>query len=101
MLCAGPWRTGRHLGRAWRGCGRPVQSTVADHRRQIRSRRGGGRRAESDDEDEPQGPLKLAIVGRPTAGKSTLIKRMLGEERLLPGPEEGDTRNSNDGAWRR
>ncbi len=45
--------------------------------------------------------LKLAIVGRPNAGKSTLINRMLGEDRLLVGPEAGITRDSIavDWAW--
>jgi GTP-binding protein len=46
------------------------------------------------DEDRPTGPLKLAIVGRPNAGKSTLINAMLGEDRLLTGPEAGITRDS-------
>ena len=55
-----------------------------------------------DDEDEeaPGGrSLKVAIVGRPNAGKSTLINRMLGEDRLLVGPEAGITRDSISLDW--
>ncbi|WP_375197105.1 ribosome biogenesis GTPase Der [Sphingobium sp.] len=44
-------------------------------------------------------PLKLAIVGRPNAGKSTLINRLLGENRLLTGPEAGITRDSIAVDW--
>ncbi|MXP08731.1 ribosome biogenesis GTPase Der [Pseudoblastomonas halimionae] len=51
------------------------------------------------EEDEPLGPLKLAIVGRPNAGKSTLINRLLGEDRLLTGPEAGVTRDSIAVDW--
>ena len=56
---------------------------------------------EPDDDDEPEegGPLKLAIVGRPNAGKSTLVNRMLGEERMITGPEAGITRDSISLAW--
>jgi GTPase len=39
-------------------------------------------------------PLKLAIVGRPNAGKSTLLNRLLGEDRMLVGPEPGLTRDA-------
>lgn len=47
-------------------------------------------------------PLRIAVVGRPNAGKSTLINRLLGEERLLTGPEAGITRDSIgvDFLWR-
>ena len=44
-------------------------------------------------------PLKLAIVGRPNAGKSTLINRLLGEERMLTGPEAGITRDAIAIPW--
>ena len=52
-----------------------------------------------DDEDEEGAPLKLAIVGRPNAGKSTLVNRMLGEDRMITGPEAGITRDSISLNW--
>jgi GTP-binding protein len=39
-------------------------------------------------------PIRIAVVGRPNSGKSTLINRLLGEERLLTGPEAGITRDA-------
>ena len=52
---------------------------------------------EATDEEVPTGPkrpIKVAVLGRPNAGKSTLINRLLGEDRLLTGPEAGITRDS-------
>ncbi len=54
---------------------------------------------EEDGEDEAEGPLKLAIVGQPNVGKSTLINRLLGEDRLLTGPEPGVTRDAIAVDW--
>lgn len=45
-------------------------------------------------EENDDRPLKLAIVGRPNAGKSTLINQLLGEQRVITGPEAGLTRDS-------
>ncbi|MBX4888327.1 ribosome biogenesis GTPase Der [Rhizobium bangladeshense] len=58
----------------------------------------------ADGEDEEPAydetkPLRVAIVGRPNAGKSTLINRFLGEDRLLTGPEAGITRDSISVEW--
>ncbi len=50
--------------------------------------------AESEQVAEADRPLKLAIIGRPNAGKSTLLNRLLGEERMITGPEPGLTRDA-------
>jgi GTPase len=60
--------------------------------------------AASDDEDieeeaPPDRPLRLAIVGRPNAGKSTLINTLIGSDRLLTGPEAGITRDAIAVDW--
>ena len=59
-------------------------------------------REDTDDGEQeagPDAPLKIAIVGRPNAGKSTLVNRMLGEERMITGPEAGITRDSISLDW--
>jgi GTP-binding protein len=54
--------------------------------------------ADEDDADAPPAesarPIRVAVVGRPNAGKSTLVNHLLGEERLLTGPEAGITRDA-------
>jgi GTPase len=57
--------------------------------------------ATSADEEQRDGeqppapsPIRIAVVGRPNSGKSTLVNRLLGEERLLTGPEAGITRDA-------
>ncbi len=54
---------------------------------------------EEEDEESPDAPLKLAVVGRPNAGKSTLINKLLGQDRLITGPEAGITRDSIAIEW--
>jgi GTP-binding protein len=60
---------------------------------------------ESDESGEPESesearPLRLAIVGRPNVGKSSLLNRLIGEERSLTGPEAGITRDAVLAQWR-
>ncbi len=45
-------------------------------------------------------PIRLAIIGRPNVGKSTLVNKLLGEERMLTGPEPGITRDAVETEWR-
>ena len=63
-----------------------------------------GEENESDmDEDKPQSlkkrPIQVAIVGRPNVGKSTLVNALLGDERMLTGPEAGLTRDAISSRW--
>ena len=54
---------------------------------------------DQEEEDAADDSLQLAIVGRPNVGKSTLVNQLLGEERMLTGPEAGITRDSIAIPW--
>jgi GTP-binding protein len=63
----------------------------------------GMQSGEPDEEtewDDPLKPLRVTIIGRPNAGKSTLVNRLIGENRLLTGPEAGITRDSISVEWK-
>ncbi len=50
--------------------------------------------ADEEADEDPSRPIRIAVIGRPNAGKSTLVNRLLGEDRMLTGPEAGITRDS-------
>ena len=54
---------------------------------------------QADDDEGPDRPIHLAIIGRPNAGKSTLVNALLGEDRMLTGPEAGITRDAIGIDW--
>ncbi|HRD27142.1 MAG TPA: ribosome biogenesis GTPase Der [Caulobacter sp.] len=61
-----------------------------------------GYAAEFGEDEEPDAadkPILIAIVGRPNAGKSTLVNRLIGEDRMLTGPEAGITRDAISVEW--
>jgi GTP-binding protein len=54
---------------------------------------------EDEDAKDADKPIRIAVVGRPNAGKSTLVNRLIGEDRLLTGPEAGITRDAIPVDW--
>jgi GTP-binding protein len=93
---------------AWElGLGQPIPIS-AEHGDGLGDRRVAlaAHGADAEDEDDAEGsatrPIKVAIVGRPNAGKSTLVNQLIGQERLLTGPEAGITRDAIaiDWTWR-
>jgi GTP-binding protein len=71
----------------------------APHEDERRDDPAGESEEDAAPDDVPAGPLKLAVVGRPNAGKSTLINKLIGEQRLVVGPEAGITRDSIAIPW--
>jgi GTP-binding protein len=71
----------------------------------VRARKGEETTEESEESEDADAvarrPLRVAIVGRPNAGKSTLVNALLGEDRMITGPEPGLTRDAvaSDFAW--
>jgi GTP-binding protein len=59
-----------------------------------------GEEQEEQDEDYTSRPLRLALVGRPNVGKSSLFNRLLGDERSIVGPEAGLTRDAIVAPWK-
>jgi GTP-binding protein len=75
----------------------PEQTAADEDEERVRE---GNKENDNEDESEiPRGPLKLAIVGRPNVGKSSLFNRLLGEERALTSPIAGTTRDAVIAQW--
>ena len=70
---------------------------LSDAIQQAASSQDGGAQIEEAPGEEDEGtahPLRIAVVGRPNVGKSTLVNTILGEDRLITGPEAGITRDA-------
>ena len=85
-------RAAADLGRAWHRHRRAQRRDSNRHAANAAEQR--RRRTKSDAAEEGPHPLRIAIVGRPNVGKSTLINALLGEERMITGPEAGITRDA-------
>jgi GTP-binding protein len=76
-----------------------LYEAIASHAPAPEGPAGEEAEAEAEEPADPERPLRLAIIGRPNAGKSTLVNALLGEERMLTGPEAGITRDAIASDW--
>ena len=75
---------------------KPLKSQAGNaNRNRVRPALNRRRKTKSD----PDGPLQLAIVGRPNVGKSTLVNALVGDERVITGPQPGITRDAISIEW--
>jgi GTP-binding protein len=87
------------------GLGEPVSISAAhgeglgDLYAAVLAAEPGAEEADPSDRGGGEKPVRIAVVGRPNAGKSTLVNRLIGEERLLTGPEAGITRDAVSVDW--
>jgi GTP-binding protein len=89
------------------GLGEPISISaehglgIGDLERDAMAALGLGRMTEEEGEAEAAAPLRVAIVGRPNSGKSTLVNALLGADRMITGPEPGLTRDAvaSDLVW--
>ena len=76
-----------------------LRDAIAGHAAAGRGARAPAGEGEGEEETETDRPVAIAVIGRPNVGKSSLINRLLGEERMLAGAQPGITRDAIGVSW--